>query len=65
MLSTEFDNWYNESFAINTTETSASVGYGGRPGLKVPARLQIDTDQGFEAEQVRFNKIDLLLMYFF
>jgi len=52
----EFDNWYNESFTINTTETSASVGYGGRPGLKVPARLQIDTDQGFEAEQESFEQ---------
>ena len=52
MSSAEFDNWYNESFATDAAETSASAGYGGRPGLKLPARLQIDADQGFEADEV-------------
>lgn len=54
----EFDAWYSDSFLGGPVTTSASVGFGTRPGIHPPARLQLTTRQAnLEDEQEKFDRL--------
>ncbi|CAK8673389.1 unnamed protein product [Clavelina lepadiformis] len=59
----EFDAWYNDSFMQDNHETSASVGYGARPGIIVPARLTLNSQQAnLEDDQEKFERVQQELL---
>ncbi|XP_039269912.2 kinesin-like protein KIF9 [Styela clava] len=54
----EFDAWYSENFLGEPVIASASVGFGIRPGVHPPARLQLTTRQAnIEDEQEKFDRL--------
>nr|CAB3259115.1 kinesin-like protein KIF9 [Phallusia mammillata] len=59
----EFDAWYSESFLQDQQESSAVAGYGSRPGVQVPARLQLTSQQmNLEDDQEKFERIQQELL---
>ena len=55
----EFDMWYSKCFLQQgEAETSASAGFGVRPGINVPARLLLHSGQ----ENVEDDQVDTIFM---
>lgn len=59
----EFDSWYNKNFLSGPDQTSAAAGFGTKPGINPPARLQLTTQQSnVEDEQEKFDVLQQQLL---